>query len=205
MSVLKITRRTSLNADKTSFLWLLLFTAHLSNSSAFNERYLRPTLTPIRNSDKKVLPIPLHENIKYQLRFSSNTRQGDSFSTVGSCLNLSRSSPVSSLNNEFIASDESPQSEGNDSISRVDKLIVAGSIICAISSLVGLLAVSGTGCWRYFLAGGICAAVSHTIPTPVDVVKVSANLKCRKCGNIQRIVILISCSLCRQESRWIRS
>ena len=175
MSVLKITRRTSLNADKTSFFWLLLFTAHLSNSSAFNERYLRPTLSPIRNSEKLFFPIPSHEKIKYQGLFSSDTRQHNSFPTASSCLNLSRPSPASSLNNEVIGSDESTQSEGNDSISTVDKLLVAGSIVFAISSLVGLLAMSRTGCWRYFLAGGICAAVSHAIPTPIDVVKVSTN------------------------------
>lgn len=27
--------------------------------------------------------------------------------------------------------------------------------------------------WRYFLAGGICAATSHGITTPIDVVKVN--------------------------------
>ena len=34
-----------------------------------------------------------------------------------------------------------------------------------------LMQVSGAGAWRYYLAGGVCAAVSHAIPVPVDVVK----------------------------------
>jgi len=32
-------------------------------------------------------------------------------------------------------------------------------------------ATFGAGGWRYYLAGGICAAVSHLVPVPVDVVK----------------------------------
>jgi hypothetical protein len=31
---------------------------------------------------------------------------------------------------------------------------------------------SSPGSWRYFLAGGLCAASSHALPTPIDVVKV---------------------------------
>jgi hypothetical protein len=27
-----------------------------------------------------------------------------------------------------------------------------------------LIAASGVGAWRYYLAGGLCAAVSHTVP-----------------------------------------
>jgi hypothetical protein len=46
----------------------------------------------------------------------------------------------------------------------------------AISSIL-LVLKSGPGSWRYYLAGGICAAISHGITTPVDVIKVSsANL-----------------------------
>jgi uncharacterized membrane protein (DUF2068 family) len=40
-------------------------------------------------------------------------------------------------------------------------------------AFAALMSVSGPGAWRYFLAGGICAAVSHAITTPIDVVKVS--------------------------------
>ena len=34
-----------------------------------------------------------------------------------------------------------------------------------------LLLISPPGSWRYFLAGGLCASVSHAVTTPIDVVK----------------------------------
>ena len=34
-----------------------------------------------------------------------------------------------------------------------------------------VLKLAGAGSWRYFLAGGICAAISHAFTTPIDVVK----------------------------------
>jgi solute carrier family 25 phosphate transporter 3 len=68
---------------------------------------------------------------------------------------------------------ESVQLEDTGAISTKDKAILACSVIFAMGAFSGLLAVSPIGCWRYFVAGGACAAVSHAIPTPVDVVKVS--------------------------------
>lgn len=53
-------------------------------------------------------------------------------------------------------------------------------VTMAISSLLTayftLIYISGPGHWRYYVAGGICAAASHTITTPIDVIKVSYNL-----------------------------
>lgn len=49
-------------------------------------------------------------------------------------------------------------------------------VFFALSSLIianfGLMLLSGKGAWRYYLSGGICAAISHGITTPVDVIKV---------------------------------
>ena len=39
--------------------------------------------------------------------------------------------------------------------------------------VLAVLKMSPNGCWRYYLAGGICASTSHAITTPIDVVKVS--------------------------------
>eukprot|EP00980_Cylindrotheca_fusiformis_P008067 scaffold1720_cov226-Cylindrotheca_fusiformis.AAC.1 len=52
-----------------------------------------------------------------------------------------------------------------------DKIILASSALLAIGAFASLLVVSSVGSWRYFVAGGVCAAFSHAIPTPVDVVK----------------------------------
>lgn len=45
-----------------------------------------------------------------------------------------------------------------------------GSSVFALAVLIVFMVI-GSGDWRYYLAGGICAAVSHLIPVPVDVVK----------------------------------
>lgn len=39
-----------------------------------------------------------------------------------------------------------------------------------------IIKLSGPGCWRYYLAGGICASTSHAMTTPIDVVKVSPSV-----------------------------
>ncbi len=53
---------------------------------------------------------------------------------------------------------------------RVNVSIAISSLLTAFFLLISL---SGPGTWRYYLAGGICAAVSHAVTTPVDVIKVS--------------------------------
>lgn len=65
----------------------------------------------------------------------------------------------------------------HDHVTTQDKLALGGGIAVVISLLLGLLKLSSTGSWRYFLAGGVCAAVSHAIPTPIDVVKVRKETK----------------------------
>lgn len=55
----------------------------------------------------------------------------------------------------------------------VEKIRIATVLGAAASAFLALILKSSPGSWRFFLAGGLCAAVSHTIPTPVDVVKVS--------------------------------
>lgn len=53
----------------------------------------------------------------------------------------------------------------------VEKIRVATFLGCAASTFSAIVLKSSPGSWRFFLAGGLCAAISHTIPTPVDVVK----------------------------------
>jgi hypothetical protein len=61
----------------------------------------------------------------------------------------------------------------NDSITTKDKAIVATMTLTAFLAFLALFQATGPGGWRYFLAGGICAATSHGITTPIDVVKVT--------------------------------
>ena len=59
----------------------------------------------------------------------------------------------------------------------LDKLRITIFVGCVINALLMMFFKLAPGCWRFFLAGGLCAAISHTIPTPVDVVKVSEMCK----------------------------
>jgi len=59
----------------------------------------------------------------------------------------------------------------NTNMTTVEKIRVATVLGCAMSAILAIVLKSSPGSWRYFLAGGLCAAISHTIPTPVDVVK----------------------------------
>ena len=62
-------------------------------------------------------------------------------------------------------------------ITAMDKAGIAIFTGLAVSAFLTLILKSAPGSWRFFLAGGLCAATSHTIPTPVDVVKVSRNVQ----------------------------
>ena len=64
------------------------------------------------------------------------------------------------------------QLQKHDELTVVDKSIIAGCATFVVTAFTTILRVSEPGSWRYFLAGGICAMVSHAIPTPIDVIKV---------------------------------
>jgi hypothetical protein len=56
-------------------------------------------------------------------------------------------------------------------MSRKDRILLGLVPVGTILVYTGLVTFSGPGAWRYYLAGGICAAASHSIPVPIDVVK----------------------------------
>lgn len=64
----------------------------------------------------------------------------------------------------------STTSAAHTEITAVDRLGIAIFAGCSISAALAIL-LKSPGSWRFFLAGGLCAAISHTIPTPVDVIK----------------------------------
>ena len=69
------------------------------------------------------------------------------------------------------------EEEDADRVTFKDKVSMAAAGITGITAFALLILVSGPGSWRFFLAGGLCAAASHAIPTPIDVVKVRSELK----------------------------
>jgi len=46
------------------------------------------------------------------------------------------------------------------------------STTALLTAFATLIFLSGPGAWRFYLAGGLCAAISHGITTPLDVIKV---------------------------------
>ena len=68
---------------------------------------------------------------------------------------------------------QAPAEDGSTGSSGNAVLIVTTTAsTLLLAALVGLVAASGPGGWRYYVAGGLCAAISHGIATPIDVVKV---------------------------------
>jgi hypothetical protein len=59
-----------------------------------------------------------------------------------------------------------------DTITGADKTVLGVGTTVMVLGFIALLLGSGPGGWRYFLAGGVCAATSHAVATPIDVVKV---------------------------------
>ncbi len=71
-----------------------------------------------------------------------------------------------------IIDDETRQKEKRKLKKRTNRMKVSATVSVMFTSLLLLIYLSGPGQWRYYLAGGICAAISHAITTPVDVIKV---------------------------------
>jgi Mitochondrial carrier protein len=102
-----------------------------------------------------------------------------------------------------------PKQQQHDHITPFDKTMVIGFIGVFGSILYKFVTNSAPGSWRYFLAGGLCAASSHAIPTPIDVIKV----RCMEFGKKKEINKIhpssdyfskISCCFPRQESKSTR-
>ncbi len=73
-----------------------------------------------------------------------------------------------------------PKHHFHDHVSVLDKTLVVGFIGFFGALLYKFVMSSAPGSWRYFLAGGLCAASSHAIPTPIDVIKVRHKRSCHK-------------------------
>jgi len=63
------------------------------------------------------------------------------------------------------------KNQQHDHITAKDYCILGSFVTAMSAAFVWLVSVSGPGGWKYYLAGGLCAAASHVIPVPIDVVK----------------------------------
>jgi hypothetical protein len=152
-------------ANKMNILWLLLFSSLLGDSSAFSGRLfiLHPSRTP-----SIVLAAPTHQTRSYQQRHTPQRHNALLYTAGGPSLEQNKSWE------ELITQVPTPTAD-HENITTVDKIALTASVGLAASAVCAIITLS-PGCWRYFVAGGVCAATSHAIATPVDVVKVSKNV-----------------------------
>lgn len=61
-------------------------------------------------------------------------------------------------------------------ITSADKAVLWTTVAGIVAAFAAVTQVSGPGAWKYYVAGGICAAFSHGITTPIDVVKVCSSI-----------------------------
>jgi len=91
-----------------------------------------------------------------------NTLKSGNKDFIDSIETTSRSSTEATINNN----ESIHRSEKSENKKKVTAVVTA--LLAACSAMI---AFSGKGAWRYYLAGGICAAFSHAVTTPVDVIK----------------------------------
>lgn len=189
-------------SDRAAFVRILLFTTLLNNTLAFTGvRQLRATQRIDVNGARRIRQTPA-----YQRRRESH--QYNPLKTSPLC---TADGPFSELNDvppvswdEAIAAD-SIKLEDTGSISTKDKAILIASVIFGLGVFSALLTVASIGSWRYFAAGGVCAAFSHAIPTPVDVVKVRYSSTTHPLWLVLVALTYVSCLLFRHESRLIQT
>eukprot|EP00429_Kryptoperidinium_foliaceum_P059761 CAMPEP_0176095902 /NCGR_PEP_ID=MMETSP0120_2-20121206/48074_1 /TAXON_ID=160619 /ORGANISM="Kryptoperidinium foliaceum, Strain CCMP 1326" /LENGTH=417 /DNA_ID=CAMNT_0017429881 /DNA_START=28 /DNA_END=1278 /DNA_ORIENTATION=+ len=144
---------------------LLLFASLVASSSvresqAFSHRLVVPSRT--------LRPTPFSINQRY------GRRRQDRVFREHKALSVPFSGPPADPKNawaDIMNPHISSETNHGDNITTVDKVVVAGAGVATAFFLYAVIFLAAPGAWRYFAAGGICAATSHAIPTPIDVVK----------------------------------
>ena len=74
------------------------------------------------------------------------------------------------------ASKKNKVQHAQNEITSADKAVLWTTVAGIVAAFAAVTQVSGPGAWKYYVAGGICAAFSHGITTPIDVVKVCSSI-----------------------------
>ena len=154
-------QRLTMTRKRTLPSYGILFILMLSSSNAFSPTV--PSSLVSLGVNRRCLQKP-HRHSR-QSKYAGATLR-PSLQTAASDVNSQTSDVSQSFNNT------TTPSIVHDRITRVDQAVIVGTSIIAILVCAGVLSASGPGGWRYYLAGGICAATAHAIATPIDVVKV---------------------------------
>jgi len=130
-----------------------------------------------KNINRSPSIVPLHSVQELRLQALSLGAESDSEGHQQSAQNhvscsLTRNTTVSTAAWSSILSPSSQaRSAEHIEMTAVERLRFLTFVGCAIYAFLVIILKSSPGSWRFFLAGGLCAAISHTIPTPIDVVK----------------------------------
>lgn len=141
-------------------------------SYAFNLRSSRRIYSPSSAVKNTLLKTSSSYPSKYSIRqpLLATTSGGGSNFEKSFATNSTNAAATATWDNVLVPS--STTSAAHTEITAVDRLGIAIFASCSISAVLAII-LKSPGSWRFFLAGGLCAAISHTIPTPVDVIKVS--------------------------------
>ena len=135
---------------------VFLSVASLPISTAFSSPAARSALfsspTRFRFTERQIPTAPTHLHIVDETTRRKNTQQSTVFS--------------------YRKTNLFPDFFPDVGVSRTDRIQLSLMNAAMFLAFAGLIYVSGPGSWRYFAAGGICAATSHAVTTPIDVVKV---------------------------------
>ena len=74
------------------------------------------------------------------------------------------------------ASKKNKVQHAQNEITSADKAVLWTTVAGIVAAFAAVTRVSCPGAWKYYVAGGICAAFSHGITTPIDVVKVCSSI-----------------------------
>jgi hypothetical protein len=110
-----------------------------------------------------------HRRSRSNCKFASEESHGGENST-------SNAEQQVSWNLVLVPPPQIEETPAHEHMTRKDQVALALASVGVILAFTGLIKISGAGGWRYYLAGGICAAASHGIPVPIDVVKTRIQL-----------------------------
>jgi hypothetical protein len=86
----------------------------------------------------------------------------------------SSSSSTGTKDEKKKASKSNKVQHAQNEITSSDKAVLWTAVAGIVAAFAAVTQISGPGAWKYYVAGGICAAFSHGITTPIDVVKVNS-------------------------------
>ena len=123
-------------------------------------------LTPLsRNGQSRVGKgrHPIHPSCGVRPVLSSGTKS-EKFSILSSTMTRGSGTIPRGIANSVNSVQSNPQHDGMTDMEKFSMLVATATMAFFFT---GLISVSGPGGWRYYLAGGTCAAVSHGITTPI--------------------------------------